>query len=146
MINNYVGVLKNYVGFQGRASRTEFWQYVLVNVIIGFVLGIIDTAIKSQILGGIYDLAVLLPSLAVLTRRLHDTDRTAWWLLLYIVIFIGWIVLIVFAALEGTPGDNKYGPNPNGAAGGYPGGGYPQDQAGYPAQGGYPNGNQPYQG
>ena len=143
MINNYTRVLKNYVGFQGRASRAEFWQFVLVNFIIGVILGIVDTAIKSQILGGIYDLAILLPALAVLTRRLHDTDRSAWWLLLYIVIFVGWIVLIVFAALEGTPGDNKYGPNPNGNAGGYPGG-YPgpyQQQG----QGGYPT-DTPYNG
>ena len=131
----YVSVLKNYVGFTGRARRAEFWQFVLVNFIIGVILGIVDTAIKSQILGGIYDLAILLPALAVLTRRLHDTGRSAWWLLLYIVIIIGWIVLIVFAALEGTPGDNKYGPNPNGTAGGYPGGypgPYQQGQGGYP--------------
>lgn len=143
MINNYTRALKNYVGFQGRASRAEFWQFALVNIIISIILGIVDTAIKSQILGGIYDLAILLPALAVLTRRLHDTDRSAWWLLLYIVIFVGWIVLIVFAALEGTPGDNKYGPNPNGTAGGYPGG-YPgpyQQQG----QGGYPT-DTPYNG
>ena len=135
MINNYTRVLKNYVGFQGRASRAEFWQFVLVNFIIGVILGIVDTAIKSQILGGIYDLAILLPALAVLTRRLHDTDRSAWWLLLYLFIIVGWIILIVFAALEGTPGDNKYGPNPNGTAGGYPGGypgPYQQGQGGYP--------------
>jgi uncharacterized membrane protein YhaH (DUF805 family) len=118
MINYYTGALKNYVGFQGRARRAEFWQFALVNIIIGIVLGIIDIAIKSQILGGIYDLAILLPSLALLTRRLHDTGKSAWWLLLYIVIFVGWIVLIVFACLDSTPGPNKYGPNPKGAGNG----------------------------
>ena len=124
MIENYTGVLKNYVGFQGRAGRAEFWQFALVNIVIGIVLGIVDLAIKSQILGGLYDLAILLPSLAVLVRRLHDTDKSAWWLLLYIVIFVGWIVLLVFACLDSTPGANKYGPNPKGVGNG------PADQYG----------------
>lgn len=85
-----------------------------MNVVIGVVLGIIDAAIKSQILGIIFELAVLLPTLAVAARRLHDTDRTAWWLLLYLVPIIGWIALIVLWCLEGTPGPNKHGANPNG--------------------------------
>jgi uncharacterized membrane protein YhaH (DUF805 family) len=124
MINYYTGVLKNYVGFQGRARRAEFWQFALVNVIVGIILGIVDLAIGSQVLGYIYDLAILLPGLAVLVRRLHDTDKSAWWLLLYLVLFVGWIVLIVFACQEGTPGANKYGPNPKGVANG------PADQYG----------------
>jgi uncharacterized membrane protein YhaH (DUF805 family) len=112
MINYYTGVLKNYVGFQGRARRAEYWQFALVNFVIVVVLDIIDLAIKSPILAALYGLAILLPGLAVAFRRLHDTDRTAWWLLIILVPFAGWIVLLVFACLEGTPGPNKYGPNP----------------------------------
>jgi uncharacterized membrane protein YhaH (DUF805 family) len=118
LVSNYVKVLKNYVGFTGRAGRPEFWWFALTNIIVSFVIGIIDAAIKSQVLGYIYDLAILLPFLALATRRLHDTDKTAWWLLLYFIPVIGWIVLIVFFCLDGTPGPNKYGENPNGAAGG----------------------------
>jgi uncharacterized membrane protein YhaH (DUF805 family) len=112
MINYYTGVLKNYVGFQGRARRAEYWQFALVNFVIVVVLDIVDLAIKSPILAALYGLAILLPGLAVAFRRLHDTDRTAWWLLIILVPFAGWIVLLVFACLEGTPGPNKYGPNP----------------------------------
>jgi uncharacterized membrane protein YhaH (DUF805 family) len=124
MINYYTGVLKNYVGFQGRARRAEYWQFALVNVVIVIVLDIIDLAIKSEILAGLYGLAILLPGLAVAFRRLHDTNRTAWWLLIILVPFAGWIVLLVFACLDSTPGANKYGPNPKGVGNG------PADQYG----------------
>lgn len=117
-MNNYLSVLKNYVGFTGRAGRAEFWQYALVNIIISVVLNIIDAAIKTQILAIIFELAVLLPSLAVAARRLHDTDRTGWWLLLYLIPILGWIALLVFFCLEGTPGANKHGENPSGAGAG----------------------------
>ena len=111
-MNWYLSVLKNYVGFSGRARRQEFWMFVLFNFIIEIVLGIIDTAIGSSILGGLYALAVLLPTLAVAVRRLHDTDRSGWWILIGIIPIIGWIILIVFYAQEGQPGENKHGANP----------------------------------
>ena len=116
-MNYYISVLKNYVGFTGRARRAEFWQFVLGNVVVSIVLAIIDVAIGSQILGYLYDLAVLLPTLAVAARRLHDTNRTAWWLLLYLIPFLGWIVLIVFWCLDSTPGANQHGENPKGIGG-----------------------------
>jgi uncharacterized membrane protein YhaH (DUF805 family) len=96
----------------------------LVNFVIVVVLDIIDLAIKSPVLAAIYGLAILLPGLALAFRRLHDTDRTAWWLLIILVPFAGWIVLLVFACLEGTPGPNKYGPDPKGV------GNAPADQYG----------------
>lgn len=117
----YTDVIKKYVVFSGRARRKEFWMFVLFNAIIGIVLGIIDKAIGtdfssgSGVLGTIYSLAVLLPSLGVAWRRLHDTDRSGWWILIGIIPIIGWIVLIVFYAQEGKAGDNKYGPDPKGA-------------------------------
>ena len=112
-MNNYISVLKNYVGFTGRANRAEFWWFWLANVVIIVVLDLIDNAIGSPVLAGIYGLAVLLPTLSVAARRLHDSDKSAWWLLLYFIPFLGWITLIVFWCLPGTPGANKHGENPD---------------------------------
>ena len=111
-MNSYVDVLKNYVGFGGRARRKEYWMFVLFNVAIVVVLAVVGLVIKTNIPVIIYWLAVLLPALAVVFRRLHDTGRSAWWILISIVPLVGPITLLVFLALEGQPGDNKYGPNP----------------------------------
>jgi uncharacterized membrane protein YhaH (DUF805 family) len=112
-VNWYLAVLKNYAGFTGRARRTEYWMFALINGIIVVVLDVISTLIKlGTLLGAVYLLAVLIPSLAVGARRLHDTGRSGWWLLIGLVPLIGTIVLIVFAATEGEQGDNAYGPNP----------------------------------
>ncbi|HET6297297.1 MAG TPA: DUF805 domain-containing protein [Kribbella sp.] len=116
----YTDVLKKYITFTGRARRKEFWMFTLFSFIISAVLGTIDNIIGttnstgSGLLSSLYGLAVLLPSLAVWVRRLHDTDKSAWWLLIALT-GIGIIVLIVFAVLEGTPGDNKHGPDPKAA-------------------------------
>ena len=118
----YLEALKKYAVFSGRSRRMEYWYFVLFNIIVSIVLGVIDGLLGTSgsyagagLLSGIYGLAVLIPSLAVTVRRLHDTDRTGWWILIALVPLIGVIVLLVFALLEGTPGDNQYGPNPKGA-------------------------------
>lgn len=109
----YLGVLKQYAVFTGRSRRKEYWMFVLFNFIIAVVLGFVEEAIGSSgILGGIYALAVLLPSLGVGIRRLHDTGRTGWWLLIGLIPLIGTIVLIVFMVQDSQPGANEYGPNP----------------------------------
>ena len=108
----YLAVLKNYAGFTGRARRTEYWMFTLINLVIAVVLSIIDAVIKTSIPLYLYDLAVLIPSLAVAFRRLHDTGRTAWWLLIGLIPIIGAIVLIVFLATPGDAGDNQYGSDP----------------------------------
>ncbi len=101
----------NYAKFRGRASRSEFWWFILFVSLVGVGLNLIDNAIGwGFILGGIWSLAILLPVLGLYFRRLHDTDRSAWWLLIGLIPFIGTIVLIVFWVSNGTPGDNKYGP------------------------------------
>lgn len=106
-------VFSKYVDFTGRAGRPEFWWFALFNLIASVVLGIIDQAIFGQeILGYIYALAVLLPGIAVAVRRLHDTDRSGWWLLIGLIPLIGWIVLIYWYISEGTPGANQYGAQP----------------------------------
>ncbi|MEW2548270.1 DUF805 domain-containing protein [Streptomyces sp. NPDC047002] len=108
----YVEVLGKYAVFSGRASRAEYWMFVLFNVLAGIVLGLIDLAIHHQYLTMLYGLATLVPSLAVCARRLHDTDRSGWWQLLLLIPFIGAVVLIVMCALDGTHGDNRFGPRP----------------------------------
>jgi uncharacterized membrane protein YhaH (DUF805 family) len=120
-MNWYLDVLKKYAVFSGRARRKEYWFFVLFNIIASIVLAIVDTMTGTMsmtygigLLGCIYSLLVLIPSIAVGVRRLHDTDRSGWWLLLALVPFIGIIVLIVFFVMDSTPGDNRFGPNPKG--------------------------------
>lgn len=112
----YVGVLKKYAEFGGRARRKEFWMFVLFNVLISLALGIVDAVIGFGLLGALYGLAVLVPSIAVSVRRLHDIGRTGWWVLVGLVPLIGLIILIVFAVMEGQAGSNQYGPDPKAAA------------------------------
>ena len=109
--NWYVEVLKKYAVFDGRARREEFWMFTLVNLIVAIVLQLI-----SPFLGMIYSFAVLLPGLAVGARRLHDTGRSGWWLLIGLIPLIGIIVLIVFFVQDSQPGENEFGANPKALA------------------------------
>jgi len=115
-MNWYIGVLKKYAVFSGRARRKEYWMFTLVNVIILLVLAGVEKALGILGPSVIYALAVLLPGLAVSIRRLHDTDRSGWWMLLSLVPFIGAVVLLVFMVLDSNPGGNRFGPNPKAAA------------------------------
>lgn len=108
----YMGVLKKYVDFEGRARRQEYWTFFLVNLVIAIVLGIIGGIIGTGILSNLYALAILLPSIAVGVRRLHDRDMSGWFMLLALIPFVGGIILLVLFALEGTPGSNRFGPDP----------------------------------
>lgn len=109
-----------YCGFKGRASRAEFWWFTLFTAIVGFVLGFVDGLLFTStenaffaLLGfsGLFRLGVFLPALAVTARRLHDTGKSAWWMLLYLTI-IGGIVVFIFTLLRGNEGSNKYGEDP----------------------------------
>lgn len=121
----YLKVLRQYAEFTGRARRTEFWMFTLFSAIISLVLGLLDSLLGTTFvegtmsgwLGMIYTLAVLLPSLGVSIRRLHDTGRSGWWLLIGLVPFVGGIVLIVFWALPGDAGPNSHGPDPKAQVG-----------------------------
>jgi uncharacterized membrane protein YhaH (DUF805 family) len=115
----FVAALKKYAVFGGRSRRKEYWYFVLFTSIITLALVIVDVVIGTYdpdfglgLLSGIYSLAILLPSIAVSVRRLHDIDRTGWWFLISFIPFIGTLVLLVFATLDGTPGSNRCGPNP----------------------------------
>lgn len=115
-MNWYLEVLKKYVTFSGRARRTEYWMFVLFSVIASIILQVLDGVLGlTPMLAGIYSLAVLLPTLAVAIRRLHDTNRSGWWLLLAFIPLIGIIALIVFFCLEGEKNDNRFGLDPKAA-------------------------------
>ena len=120
----YLAVLKNYVGFSGRARRKEYWMFTLINAIVGAIINVIQLILGLELpyLSMLYLLATFLPVLALAIRRLHDTDRSGAWALLFFVPFIGWLVLLVpiigwlvlfvFACLEGNSGSNRYGNDP----------------------------------
>jgi len=102
-----------YADFNGRASRSEFWWYVLFAIIVAVVLQFVDNVILGfPLLGAIFSLATLIPGIAVSVRRLHDKDKSGWWLLICLVPVVGAVLLIYWYATEGTPGDNQFGTPP----------------------------------
>jgi uncharacterized membrane protein YhaH (DUF805 family) len=115
-------VLGNYAQFDGRARRSEYWYWVLAVIVAEVVvLGIRSVSNGlGQILYIVLILAVLVPSLAVAVRRLHDTGRSGWWILIGLIPIIGAIVLIVFYVQDSEPGANEHGPSPKGDAGAVP--------------------------
>ncbi len=114
-MNWYLAALKKYAEFSGRARRSEYWYFVLFNILIMLALAIVDAVVfgtRYGVLSTIFNLATLVPSMAVLVRRLHDTGRTGWWVLIGLVPFLGWVVLLVFVVQDSHAGENEYGPNP----------------------------------
>jgi uncharacterized membrane protein YhaH (DUF805 family) len=110
-MNWYLDVLKKYAVFDGRARRQEFWMFALINFVISLILNLV-----LGMVGLIYTLAVFLPSIGVGIRRLHDTGRSGWWLLIGLIPVVGFIVLLVFFVQDSQPGDNQYGSNPKNPA------------------------------
>ena len=133
-MNWYLEVLKKYAVFEGRARRKEYWFFVLFNILISIVLAFIDQLTGNVdaevglgiltgnvdaetgigILSGIYALGVAIPGIAVSVRRLHDTGRSGWWLLITFVPVIGALVFFYFMVLDSDPERNEYGPSPKG--------------------------------
>ena len=115
--------LSQYVGFSGRARRSEFWWFYLFTALV-VVAGLVLDAVLGTggLLYGLTVLGLFLPQLAVSVRRLHDIDRSGWAYLLYVIPFAGFILLIVFNTKEGQRGANRFGADPKGATDGY---GYP---------------------
>ena len=153
ILNWYLTVLRKYAVFGGRARRREFWFFNLVSFVVIIVLTVLDNALGTfdqetdlGLFESLYYLAVLIPSLAVTARRLHDTDRSGWWMLLMLpfmvatvmgamaegempenmgmiitistIGLIALIALLVFTVLDSHPGDNRFGPNPKGEGSG----------------------------
>ena len=111
----YLKVWKNYANFTGRARRTEYWMFTLINAIIYIIVGGLGAIMDSTfliMLYGVYGLAIIVPSLAVLVRRLHDTGRSGWWFFISFVPFVGAIILLVFTCLDSQMENNEYGSNP----------------------------------
>ncbi|WP_394388613.1 DUF805 domain-containing protein [Shewanella woodyi] len=109
----FVGGLKKYADFTGRARRKEFWMYTLFYLIFYVLAAFIDSLLGTMIFTAILSLGLLLPTIAIAARRLHDTGRSGWWQLLGLIPLIGAIVLIVFY-VQDSIGENEYGANPKG--------------------------------
>jgi len=105
-------VLSKYVTFSGRARRSEFWWFALFSMIVYVVGSLLDAAMGTSFVTVLVGLALLLPSLAVTARRLHDTGRSGWWMLISIIPLIGAIALLVFECQDSQPGSNSHGPSP----------------------------------
>ena len=108
-------ITTKYADFSGRARRQEYWMfalfYVLLYIIISFVVSAFPESVASLVLLA-FVLGLFIPCLSALVRRLHDTGRSGWWVLLQIIPVIGPIVIFIFCVLDGEPTDNEYGPNP----------------------------------
>jgi uncharacterized membrane protein YhaH (DUF805 family) len=116
-MNWYLDAIRNkYATFDGRARRTEYWMFFLFYFLIALAIGFVEAFIHlGGILSILFVLGMLVPSLAVTVRRLHDTTRSGWWILIALIPAIGTIILLIFMVLDSTPGDNEYGPNPKAA-------------------------------
>jgi len=105
-------VLTQYATFSGRARRSEYWYFYLAYVLAAVVAAIIDAMLDVTFVGIVLTLALVIPSLAVAVRRLHDVGKSGWWLLIGLIPFVGAIVLLVFSCQDSQPGTNKWGPSP----------------------------------
>ncbi|MDB5554938.1 MAG: Inner rane protein YhaH [Rhizobium sp.] len=103
-------LMQKYANFSGRAMRSEYWWYTLFAIIVSVVLYIVDMMLGTQLLQPIFGLATLLPGIGVSVRRLHDLDKSGWWLLIAFIPLIGALVLLYWFCQPGTPGDNQFGP------------------------------------
>jgi len=108
-------VKNNYVNFNGRARRKAFWMFMLVYFVISIVASVIDSILGMQLVSLIVTLALLLPTISISTRRLHDTGRSGWWQLIGLIPLIGAVVLIVFY-VQDSHDENEYGVNPKGVS------------------------------
>ncbi len=107
----FIDAFRKYADFSGRASRQQYWMFILIFMIIYFVLAVVDALLGMFVLAAIFNLVLLIPSLSIAARRLHDTGRTGWWQLIIFLPLIGIIVLLVFL-VQDSHADNDYGPNP----------------------------------
>lgn len=123
-MNWYLKVFRQFGDFSTRARRQEYWMFVLFNIIFAIAAMVVDNILGTTmdplpygVVYALYALAALIPGLAVAVRRLHDTGRSGWWILIAIVPLIGGIVLLVFLCQDSQAGSNEYGPNPKDVAG-----------------------------
>ena len=112
-----------YATFSGRARRSELWYFILFTILGSLAIGILESlAFGWSLLGpgglsSLFDLAVLLPSISVAVRRLHDLEKSGWWWWLWLIPIVGWIILVIWYSTKGTLGGNRFGPDPFGESG-----------------------------
>lgn len=112
-MNSYINVWKNFANFSGRTRRREYWEFVLVNIVVSIALVVLEMITPGLgIISTLYSWALFIPAVALLVRRLHDINKSANWISIVLVPFIGIVVLIIFALTEGTQGENQYGDDP----------------------------------
>lgn len=131
LISAYKSLFKKYIQFNGRSRRSEYWYGYLANVIIVFVwsllvcffmaiaivaesISFLEVAVVMYLVMGLYSFVIIIPSLSIIVRRLHDTGKSGWMILLGLIPFAGVIIIFVFMLLDSQPGTNQYGPNPKG--------------------------------
>ena len=122
----FVGAVKKYAVFAGRARRKEFWFFYLFYVIFALAAAIVDAVLGTEysvaetasigLFSSVFVIAMMLPTFAVLARRLHDIGRSGWWILIGLIPIIGAIVLLIFTVRDSQEGGNRFGPNPKEAA------------------------------
>lgn len=112
-MNEYIGVLKKYWVFSGRATKREYWMFFFMNIAVMIVLSIVTSGMGNRsMISNLYGLAVIAPTIGVAVRRLHDIGKSGNWFFLNLIPFVGSIWLIVLLAKDGQAGDNQYGPDP----------------------------------
>ena len=107
----FIEGLKKFADFSGRARRKQYWMFGLIYLLLYFAVAAIDYVLGTQLFALIFSLALLIPSISIATRRLHDTGRSGWWQLIVLIPIIGIIVLLIFL-VQDSHADNEYGPNP----------------------------------
>lgn len=106
-------VVDNYANFSGRARRSEYWYFTLANILLGIISGILGVVVPGfMLIVNIVGLALIIPSLAVCVRRLHDIGKSGWFYLLSFIPLIGQILIIIWFCQDSQPGENKWGANP----------------------------------
>jgi uncharacterized membrane protein YhaH (DUF805 family) len=110
----YLEALKKYAVFDGRASMAEYWYFVLFNILVSIAVGIVAAILqdKSDAISRLYSLVLIVPSIAIAVRRLHDIGKSGWWWFICFIPIVGWIWIIILLTTESNHGKNKYGPHP----------------------------------
>lgn len=115
-MNFFIDAVKNYANFSDRATRQQYWMYYLFYIIFSIVLtlldmglGLFDPETGMGLFSTIFSLGLLIPSIAILARRLHDIGRSGWWILLIVIPLIGFIVLLIFTLIDSEREENKWG-------------------------------------
>jgi len=113
-MNHFLDGFKRFADFEGRATRTQYWMFVLFCLIFYILALVLDSMVGGEIFTVLFMLAIIIPSLSLCARRLHDTGRSGWWQLLVLIPYLGSLILLLFCIIESEPGTNQYGDNPQG--------------------------------